>query len=204
MRALVRGGLIITLVTACIVLGVSIWPGLLEDILLAAALLAIVWVPLVLLGVAATAAFFYRRRRSGHLDAVPRREAFAILLIAIVALLLLIFHIPRQVAFVLARASFEQIVQSAPLYGDTRTPVNYEGRALNMRLGLYEVDEHARHPLGGVFFRTHVGADGIGPDQMSYGFVYRPNPKATPFGSAQYSVFHIRGDWYWFRVSDDY
>ena len=66
------------------------------------------------------------------------------------------------------------------------------------------VDEYTADPRGGVYFRVHRGHDGIGPDVMSYGFVYKPNRIGTPFGAAGYHLFRLGNDWYWFRASDDW
>ncbi len=71
-------------------------------------------------------------------------------------------------------------------------------------LGVYYVDRYAADPRGGVYFRTHAGPDGIGPDTMSYGFAYKPNPKGTPFGRAGYHLSHVTGNWYVFSASNDY
>jgi hypothetical protein len=46
--------------------------------------------------------------------------------------------------------------------------------------------------------------DGIGPDTMSYGFAFKPNPEGTPFGRSGYSYSHVVGDWYVFSASNDY
>ena len=75
---------------------------------------------------------------------------------------------------------------------------------MNQRLGIYLVDEYAADPRGGVYFRVYSGTDGIGPDQMSYGFAYKPNRKGTPFGAARHRLFRLGNDWYWFRASDDW
>ena len=74
---------------------------------------------------------------------------------------------------------------------------------LNRRLGIFQVDEYAADPRGGVYVRVHSGGDGLGPDIMSYGFAYQPNSKGTPFGAAEYQTFAIGRGWYWFRASDD-
>jgi tetratricopeptide (TPR) repeat protein len=52
--------------------------------------------------------------------------------------------------------------------------------------------------------QTHAGADGIGPDTMTHGFDFRPNPKWTPFGSAGYRYTKVAGDWYVFSASNDF
>jgi len=75
---------------------------------------------------------------------------------------------------------------------------------LDRWLGIYHVDEWASDQRGGVYFRTGTGPDGIGPDTMSYGFVYRPNREGSPFGASHYMVRRLGGDWYWFRASNDW
>ena len=75
---------------------------------------------------------------------------------------------------------------------------------LDRRLGVYRVDQYAADPRGGVYFRTHAGADGLGPDAMSYGFAFRPNREGSPFGNAGYRLFRMTGDWYGFSASNDW
>jgi hypothetical protein len=74
---------------------------------------------------------------------------------------------------------------------------------LGQRLGVYSVDRYAADPRGGIYFRTHAGPDGIGPDTMSYGFAFWPNREGTPFGKAGYGLSHMVGDWYCFSASND-
>lgn len=159
--------------------------------------LSFLWGPLALIVIAAVAVTLWRRHRQGRLGPVPGREAVTILVVVVLTLALLVFYVPRRVAFLLSRSSFEKMVQSAPESG-------YGGTKINARLGLYRVDEYAADPRGGVFFRVYSGRDGIGPDTMSYGFAHRPNRQGTPFGAAHYALSHVIGDWYWFRASDDW
>ena len=113
-----------------------------------------------------------------------------------VSLILIWFGIPRPVAFLLSRPAFERLVVTAPVS-------RYEGEPLGQRLGVFHVDRYAADPRGGVYFRTHAGRDGIGPDTMSYGFAYRPNREGTPFGKAGYGLSRMAGDWYCFSASND-
>ncbi len=83
-------------------------------------------------------------------------------------------------------------------------PESDHGVVANLQLGIYQVDEWAVDPRGGVFFRVNTGGDGLGPDTMSYGFAKHPNSTGTPFGMAKYRTFPLVGDWYWFRASNDY
>jgi hypothetical protein len=104
---------------------------------------------------------------------------------------------PRRVAFILSRPVFQRHIATA-------SPNWHEDEPLRRRLGAYYVDISATDPRGGVYFRTHAGPDGIGPDTMSYGFAYRPNREGSPFGRAGYHLSHMVGDWYLFWASNDY
>jgi hypothetical protein len=110
---------------------------------------------------------------------------------------LILTGIPRRAAFLLSRPAFQGLVATAPAS-------EYEGEALGRLLGVYYVDRYAADPRGGVYFRTHSGPDGIGPDTMSYGFAFRPNAKGLPFGNAGYRLSRMIGDWYCFSASDDW
>jgi len=132
-------------------------------------------------------------RRQGRLSDLPLREAAAVALFAVATAGLVVFAVPRRVAFALSRSAFEETCKSAP-----------EGwHELNSRLGLYHVDEYATDSRGGVFFRVNTGPDGF-IDTMSYGFAYQPNREGTPFGAAHYELSHLTGDWYEFQASNDW
>src|SRR5262249_39736813 len=83
------------------------------------------------------------------------------------ALGLLWFHVPQRIAFPFCCADLRGLVDDAPAD-------EFRGRELGRQVGPYRVDRYAADKRGGVFFRTATGTDGIGPDQMSYGFVFRP------------------------------
>jgi hypothetical protein len=104
--------------------------------------------------------------------------------------------IPMRVAFLLSRPSFER-------YAAMATASEHNSAPLERWLGVYFVDRYAADAGGGVYFRTHAGADGIGPDTMSYGFAFRPNPNWTPFGFARYRFAQVTGDWIVFSASND-
>jgi hypothetical protein len=88
-------------------------------------------------------------------------------------------------------------------YAAAAPPSGSEDEALGRWLGAYFVDRYAADPRGGIYFRTHSGPDGIGPDTMSYGFAYQPNSEGTPFGEAGYRYSRMAGDWYCFSASND-
>jgi hypothetical protein len=126
-----------------------------------------------------------------------RRRLIGYIVILILSFVLIRTGVPMRVAFLLSRPSFER-------YAAMATASKHDSEPLERWLGVYFVDRYAADAGGGVYFRTHAGADGIGPDTMSYGFAFRPNPKRTPFGSARYRVTHVTGDWYSFSASDDW
>ncbi len=192
---LVRAILVVTAVGSLTLLGLSIWPGILADVMLWAVLSSILWFPIALIAFIFLAIFLYRRHRQGGLLPLPKWEATAVPIGAVLTFALLFFYVPRRVAFLFSRSAFESMAQSAPAPGVT--PVN-------AWVGIYWVDDYAGDATGTVFFRVHSGFDGIGPDVMSYGLARQPSQQSTPFGAAGYRVFHIVDDWYWFQVSDDW
>jgi hypothetical protein len=112
-------------------------------------------------------------------------------------LALLWLHVPQRAALAFCYADLGQLVEGAPAAG-------FRGEELGRQVGPYRVDRYATDERGGVFFRTATGADGIGPDEMSYGFAFRPNGRGAPFGNARYRQRHLFGDWYAFAASDDW
>ena len=194
----IPGNAIVTLTAlACLLaLGISIYPGVLNDLLIVAIFLPILVVPIAafvaLIGLIIT-------RRIGKLRglSIPRRRLAIALAILISTVVLLQFYVPRRLAFAASRAAFEQMIPSAAL-SESR------GASLKRRLGVYTVDEYAADPRGGVYFRVYSGMDGIGPDRMSYGFAHKPNRNGTPFGASNYQLFRLGQDWYWFCASDDW
>lgn len=190
--------LIIALTTlACVAaLAISVYPGVLNHLLFLGILLSFLVVPVV--GLAALIAGVVLARK-GKLRGLrmPWTRAAVVLALLLGTYVLLKFYVPRRVAFAASRGAFEQILPQAK-------SSEYQGTPLNRRLGIYNVDQYAADPRGGVYFRVHRGRDGLGPDVMSYGFAYQPNPKGTPFGAAHYRVSSLGNDWYWFRASDDW
>ncbi len=191
----------------------SVYPGVLVDILFLGVLLFPLWVPALVIG--GLILLVVQTRSAGKKPVAPDLDPIAddigvgkapvhprrwiILSPAIVAmsLVLILNGVLRRVAFVLSRPAFQRHIAPAPAD-------EYEGEPLGRLLGVYYVDRYAADPRGGVYFRTHAGPDGIGPDTMSYGFVYRPNREGSPFGRAGYQLSHMVGDWYCFSASNDY
>ena len=189
----------------------SAYPGVLVDLLFVGILLSPLWLPALVIG--GLVVFFFRARSArkkplepdidlggeelgGSELPTPRRRPLLISAsVMILSLILIVFGIPRRAAFLVSRPAFEPYVATAPAS---------DAKPLGRWLGVYYVDRYGADVRGGVYFRTHAGPDGIGPDTMSYGFAYQPNPKGTPFGNSHYGLTHLVGDWCVFSASNDY
>ncbi|MBD2253744.1 hypothetical protein [Nostoc parmelioides] len=192
----------ITLLIGVAILIISIYPGALNSFFFPVMLVSIVCIPIAVLAI-----LFWGLRTLGRRNLkiirlswhtfVPWREVTIIAGIVLVCYVLLKFYIPRRLAFMISQSAFEQVRLQLPISATGKT-------TLNRKLGLYEVDEYAIDSRGGVYFRVFWGGDGLSPDVISYGFVHQPNREGSPFGAAKYQVFYLHGDWYWFRVSDDF
>jgi len=187
---------VLAVLVCLLALAMSVYPGVLNDLMFLAILLSFIVVPVV--GITGSVTLLVLVRR-GKLKgaAIPWGHAAVVIGVLFGTYVLLKLYVPRRIAFATSRSAFQQRVAQAPTS-------DYNGRALNKRLGVYRVDEYAADPRGGVYFRVHSGGDGIGPDVMSYGFCYNPNPKGTPFGAAHYRIFRLGNGWYWFYASDDW
>lgn len=185
----------LTIFVCVVALSISIYPGVLNDLVFTAVLLSFVAAPVVgIVGIIFLVVLAPQARLRGlQFPWMRIAVAFAIL---ICTYILLKLYVPRRIAFELSRDAFEQVVS------ETR-PSNLHATFPRQRVGIYKVDEYATDPRGGIYFRVHTGFDGIGPDQMSYGFVHKPNQEGTPFGAAGYRLFSLGSDWYWFRASND-
>lgn len=202
-RILGKIAICITLLIGVAILIISIYPGALNSFFFPVMLVSIVCVPIF----AVLVILFWGLRTLGRRNLksirlrrqtfVPWREVAIIAGIALVCYVLLKFYIPRRLAFMISQSAFEQV--------RVQLPISAKGNIkLNRKLGLYEVDEYAIDSHGGAYFRVFSGGDALSPDTISYGFVHQPNSEGSPFGAAKYQVFYLYGDWYWFRVSDDF
>jgi hypothetical protein len=184
----------LVIVVACsAALAISIWPGWLNDLLFIAVVIGFFIVPIIF---AAIGVFLFFQYRRGNLRSAefPWKYAAISLLILITTYAALRFYIPRRIAFAVCRPSFQQIVDGGVV----------DNREFNRRIGPYRIDECLIDDRGGSYFRVYSGADGIGPDVMSYGFCYHPHRDGSPFGAAHYRTFRLGDGWYWFRASDDW
>jgi len=193
--------LVLAVGMAVALLVLSLWPGLLASLAHAAVLTAVLWFPIldvVLLVILVVAIVTAIRNPRG---VAPSLIRLAVAVIVVVAAGLIAFvGIPRRLAFLCWRGSFEQLLVSAEVSGQAQHGVT----AMDRRVGIWHVDRCARDPRGGVYVRTGTGPEGLGPDVVSYGFAHRPNGEGTPFGNARHRVSRLVGDWYVFEASDDW
>jgi hypothetical protein len=115
-------------------------------------------------------------------------------LVTCLTIVLVLADVPLRVLFRSSSEQFEALVPDSPQ--------TWGGEPLGW-VGCYYVDRYGADGAGGVFFRTFKHPDGIGPDEMSYGFAYQPHKEGCPFGRTRYQTGWLFGDWYWFSVSDD-
>jgi hypothetical protein len=189
----------------------SIYPGVSVDLIFLLVLLFPIWLPVSLVAAFLLPVVRARLARKKSLDLEltgegigpgkgpihrPRGVVLAVLIL-VLSFASILTGTPRRAALLLSRPAFQRYIATAPATAN-------EGEPLNRFLGVYHVDRYAAAPRGGVYFRTHAGPDGIGPDTMSYGFAYKPNRQGTPFGRADYRLSRIVGDWYAFMASNDY
>ena len=188
--------LILTAAGCLLALALSIHPGALEDVSLVGVCLMILLVPVVLVA-GLVALFVLHRKRKLHLIRPTWAESMIFVALLLGSFVLLKLDVPRRLAFGASRTAFAPLLARA-------TVTDYQGTPLDRKLGIYFVDRYAADPRGGVYFRVRTGPDGLGPDVMSWGFAYRPNPHGSPFAAAHYTTGPLGGDWYWFGASDDW
>jgi hypothetical protein len=174
-------------------LAISIYPGWLDDLLFVAMLLGVFAVPIILI-VLAIVAFTQYRRGNFRSERIPWKFVAAIFVMLFITYTALRLYVPRRIAFAFCRSTFQQIVDDGVA----------DNHSFDRRIGPYDVDECLVDVCGGEYFRVYTGADGLGPDVMSYGFCHNPNGEGSPFGAAHYRTFRLGNDWYWFRASDDW
>jgi hypothetical protein len=207
----VLNGLAVGSVVVCVL---RAYPGVLVDLAFFAVLLSPLWFPVLVIAGVVALVLRVRRDKTARSQAraaivagadgtkgdattkVRRRWPVVAPAVVIVCAAVFVANVPLRVAFRVSRPWFEPYVAKAPVLASN-------GRPLGRYLGVYYVDTYAADARGGVYFRTHAGADGLGPDVMSYGFAYKPNRDGSPFGAAHYRRYRIVGDWYGFIASDD-
>lgn len=184
--------LFFTLLICGFTLALSSQLGLFQDLFVFLGIF-LLWLGLLIgIGIAVMILFIQRHEPSSRPLLIRLSITVAILGTSIG---LLKFYVPVRIGFLASRPAFDRWLAQNP------KPAN---RSLTTQLGWYAVNHYADDPRGGHYFRVYQGGNGLGPDIMSYGFVYRPNSEGTPFGAAEYRVYHLDGDWYWFHASDDW
>ncbi|MBV6625350.1 MAG: hypothetical protein KI793_20880 [Rivularia sp. (in: Bacteria)] len=183
--------LIFITITVCIaILSISIYPGALASLWFAFVLISIICLPIFIV-VGIFALIVLGRRGVFSKYNIPWRLIKTTAGIVLLSCILLKLYIPRRLAFFASQSAFEQVIVSGKI-------------TANQQFGLYKVDKYAVVFDGGKYFRVNTSGNGFSPDITSYGFVYQPNLKVSPFGNANYQVFNLYGNWYWFQASNDY
>ncbi len=187
---------IATALVCMVALVISIYPGALNQLLFVALVLAIPAASILAVMTLILVVFVFIRGPRGGWRAgeFPWRYATVTLLMLITTYCALRLYIPRRVAFAACRSSFQRLVDEGAV----------NDREFNRRIGPYRIDECLVDERGGTYFRVYSSLDGIGPDEMSYGFCHEPNPDGSPFGAADYQTFRLGNGWYWFRASNDW
>lgn len=193
MSATIRIVPLLSVLCSVAILTLSVWPGGLNDLTLLAVLTSCLWMPVLIVIVGW---MVWRNRQQSQNGLLLFYEAVAVPVAVILTVSLLVFNLPMRLSFFCHRSAFERALE--------QVPTAERGIPAKLRLGIYQIDEYATDPRGGIYFRTAVGSDGFGPDQMSYGFVKDPNRSGTPFGRAKYRVHGLVHGWYLFAASDDY
>jgi hypothetical protein len=194
---------ILTAVGSLALLVMSIWPGVLSEAIFIGILVGTLpLATLMFIAVVMASIEFARGWRPGPLKPNGKRLLLAVPLILAAALSLLFTQLPCRIAFWSSRSALDAIAGKLDVTIDPGD--SYAREALERRVGVYMVDEYGVDARGGIYFRVSTGPDGIGPDQMSYGFAKRPNAEGSPFGAAHYHLTHLSGDWYLFVASDDW
>lgn len=187
----------LSVIISLVLLVLSIYPGVLPDLLFLGLLSSPFWFPgLCLLGVF----FINLSHDTPSLHRPPflqRRSAKLSLTVLVLNSVLLWTDIPCRLGFLLSQPEFSALAESVPV------PLSERG-ILEYRAGLFKVDRCDTDPRGGLYFRTHRGSDGLRPREISYGFARRPNPSGSPFGNVNYRRSHLIGDWYCFAASNEF
>lgn len=184
---------ILSFVLSVLLLGLSIFPGVLEQV--PSAVWKVAGGAFVLVALVLAGWRLLKPNRTGQ----PRHRASAlvVLLCLVVTPLLLLTHTPRRVVFRQHQGEFEKLLEQAP------PPGNRVAVPLNADLSIYWIDHWGTDARGGTYFRTVSGRVDGRADRRSFGFAHRPNPDGSPFGDAGYELRHLTGDWYSFSATDD-
>jgi hypothetical protein len=193
-RRAIVGIFIFAIFTCSLSLYLSIYPGVLQGL---AAAIGIRFLWLLIFGVIAIFAVKLWYQRSEPATKILFHRLISIGLMMVICAGLLKFYVPRRIAFLFSRSAFESWL--------TKHRVKtYKSKSVDTKIGFYHVQEYAVDRRGGNYFQVHIHGDGLSPDTISYGFVYRPNLEGSPFGAAHYRIYRLGDGWYWFQASSDW
>jgi hypothetical protein len=183
----------LSFVLSVVLVGLSIFPGILEQVPA-----DISWIAGGAYGLFALVLAGCRLLKPNRTGQPGRRtSAVIVLLCLVVTPLLLLTHTPRRLVFRQHQGQFDKLLERAP------QPGNRVVAPLNADLGIYWIDQWGTDARGGTYFRSTSGwADGRA-DKRSFGFAHKPNLDGSPFGDARYELHHLTGDWYSFSATDD-
>lgn len=179
-------------VASFVLVGLSVFPGVLEQV--PTAVVRALGGAAVLLASGAATWHLFGPSRPGK----PRRRrpALVILLCLAITPTLLLTSTPRRLVFRQHQAEFDALLAQAPPAGNRAVPLNAD-------LHIYWIDQWGTDARGGTYFRTVSGRVDGRADRRSFGFVHRPNDQGSPFGNDGYELHHLTGDWYSFTATDD-
>lgn len=173
----------------------SIWPGRIE-VAIVSLCLFFIWIPILffwsLLIIVKSCSELIRLNDPDR----PKLDGIQSSLVILFTIILIYFQVPCLIVFACYSQQFRELAEKAP-----QDPL--VKHQLDKRIGPYYIDYYGSYPAGSVYFRSQSGPDGIGPDEMSYGFAYRPKGKWCTFGKTRYQQKHLFGNWYSFSVSSD-
>jgi hypothetical protein len=99
MQFTVRIVLAFTMLGACLVLGLSIWPGVLDDLFSMVVLFSVCWLPVIAVSSLVLGVVFYRVQKQGRLTPLPMKEAFSIPVVIFISLVFLFYCVPRRIPY---------------------------------------------------------------------------------------------------------
>lgn len=193
-RRAIVGIAILAIFTCSLSLYLSIYPGVLQGL---GAFIGISFLWLLMVGTIGIFSLKLWQQRSNPSTKVILHHLVSIGLLTFGCAGLLKFYVPRRIAFALSRPAFEN-------YLTEHRFKTYKSPSIDTKIGFYHVEKYAIDQRGGDYFQVHSHGDGLSPDTISYGFVYRPNLEGSPFGAAHYRIYRLGDDWYWFQASDDW
>jgi hypothetical protein len=180
-----------TLSGAILLVVLSIWPGLLECVVLEFPF-CLGALPLLGTWVVLTITFLYRDLFLPEFRDTKRPfwGPLSALVVGITYLLLWL-HAPQRIAACISAPAFLRLVEQPPPPPHKKAPGGW--------VGCYRVQEWWVDGSGNAYFETASVPVGIG-DSMHYGLAYRPSMKGTPDPSWRSCEFlHVYGDWYLFK-----